>query len=205
MRCRIIRGRYEIRAVAIFCRSRTRPQVRRADNPGMMLRRLPRRVAPLALVLALWTALPSVEWCPFSWADFVAGATTESTTCESGAACDPVCARMMSGTNSGGACATQKTATCPLPCDPSPDPLPFGDRAWCVHPPVDALVVSTLHIDPPAALPALATLVPPLVVPPPAASAPRAITTVFQSPVLLAPHAPPLGRAPPSCELAPRC
>ena len=180
----------------------------------MTLRRLSRRVAPLMLGLAVWMALPSLEWCPFTWAECreSCDAQSEPVACEIAPSCDPICnATMSCGTALPDAeCAaptteTSDAASCPLPCDPTPDTGPAGDRAWCVHPPVEALVAVSIEIQPPAPAPTLALLAPSIDLEPPLAESARVVTTVFQPPILVAPHAPPLGRAPPSIEPGTRC
>jgi hypothetical protein len=155
----------------------------RADAAAMMLRRT---VAVVALAAAAWAALPAIEWCPFTWLECVESAGATCGSAASGVACEIPCART-SDCNAGASCA--------IPCDPTPDPLPIGDRAWCVHPALEAIAVRATDAPLPAVLPGL--LPAPIEDPAPAVAALAASDRALLPPVLIAPHAPPLSRAPP--------
>ena len=98
-----------------------------------------RTLAPLAIALAAWAALPSLEWCPLSWKQCRA-ACESAPVAAANAGCDEM-SECGVDTGCGGMseCGGAPTASTPL-CDPVPDQnLPFGDRAWCIHPPVDGV------------------------------------------------------------------
>ena len=138
----------------------------------------------LALASAAWAALPSLEWCPFTWLECVESAQNETACLPGAVPCEAA--------GSGGTCA--------IPCDPTADPLPFGDRAWCIHPALDAVTVRPVDAPPPA-------LQPGIVPAPLDASMPATATIAAQDravlpPVLVAPHAPPQSRAPPETGFA---
>jgi hypothetical protein len=139
----------------------------------------------LVLALAVYAALPSIEWCPIRWADC-------DFMCEAAAACD--------GTQSE-SCAAPASCSgenaCALPCDASPDPVPLGDRAWCIHPPVDGLVARDLLLPLPSLGAGLAIVPESVLAPAPPPAARCRVAGAARSPVLAAAHAPPLARAPP--------
>jgi hypothetical protein len=168
----------------------------------MRFRRWPTRLRPLTFALALWAGLPSLEWCPLSWDDCRA-------LCERSE--QPVCAAVRA--SAGAPCAAAgaivadegicgssaegcaEAAGCAIPCDPVADPVPFGDRAWCVRPPLEGVPSRDIEMPSPEALPA--ETVEPLPQPAPPVSAALLDERAVLHPALVA-HAPPLSRAPPS-------
>jgi hypothetical protein len=146
----------------------------------------------IALASAAWAALPSLEWCPFTWLDCVESAQNETECAPSGTPCEAAgpaarCELPCEAAGSGRSCA--------IPCDPTADPLPFGDRAWCIHPALDAITVRSVDAPPPALQPGIVPA--PLEAPMPAAATIAAQDRAVLPPVLMAPHAPPQSRAPP--------
>ncbi len=150
-------------------------------SPG----RLPQRLAPLTVGLALWAGLPSLEWCPFTWDDCRASCETT----EAAVAC------AAQDREAASACETERAPL--LPCDPDPDPVPLGDRAWCIHAPIDGVPARGIELAAVDAGPILAEIVEMVrVQPAPAGVSERRDNTVT-CPALHAPHAPPQSRAPP--------
>jgi hypothetical protein len=159
-----------------------------------------KRLAPVALGLALWTALPSLEWCPFSWSA-CAAAASESATCdvacgeaqtlpceaEPGVACDLDAACAGAAAHRG----------CALPCDPDPDPTPLGDRAWCIRAPIDGMASRGPEVGRPVVHAPLAVLTPPITLRAPSPTRrelvsyeiPRAVSRLARAPIR--PRAPP--------------
>lgn len=144
--------------------------------PAMRLARPARGIAPFAIALSLWTALPSLEWCPLSWdeceaacevgarsaAHSGAGAGGEvANTCrpgaaQAGASCGPTAAQ--AGASCAGACPPRRAATGASQSAPAHG-APAGDRAWCIHPPADGVPTrATALRGPSSASPALAPL-----------------------------------------------
>ncbi len=173
-----------------------------------------RRAAPFALGLALWTALPGIEWCSITWEQCRAHCATAAA---SGHGAAPIACEAAPGAAScrtaeraeaavrglGIACTPAVTACaatndgCARPCDPASGPAPPGDRAWCIHPPVNALLVRQLELPSPASAPLLAIQEAYLDPQSRTRTAVRLEPDRLRSPVLAAPHAPPLARAPP--------
>lgn len=180
-----------------------------AENPRMRSGRRHPPFATLALGLSLWMALPSLEWCPFRWDACTASCTdadvvacgTPLAACEiaGDAACETAGAPSC-GSSTATRCAAGPDAASNPPgaCDASPDPLPLGDRAYCVHPPVDGLLVAPVALDPPGAAALLATLAPAPSLQPPAFTPAPATAPRLRPPPLADPHAPPNPRAPPA-------
>ena len=166
----------------------THLRVNRVDNPGMTrASRWPKQFAPLTLGLALWAGLPSLEWCPFSW-----DACGKSCEVEDAA---PACAMAVAcGTRVADACGAKAPL---LPCDPVPDAVPFGDRAWCIHPPIEGVPVRGIELASFHAEPILAVIVEAPRLPPPAGAVRERLERRTTCPALNAPHAPPQSRAPP--------
>jgi hypothetical protein len=154
-----------------------------------------RTVAAGGLLAACIAALPSFEWCPLpQW---------------TAAACEALAMGAASAPDEGGNCARETRAcaaegsvaceTAPAPfCDRFPDPIPFGDKLWCIRPPVTAIVAKTLALDAPEPVAPLAVLVAPPVLEVPEVARRAAATPAPRPPSLVASHAPPQPRAPPS-------
>lgn len=204
----------------------TRPR-HRADNPFMRSGRWSRRVAPLGLALALWAALPSLEWCPLSWQEchellgVSAAQAKPGMVCEETPgrptglqeACDgcPSAPRATSrATKEPAPTATASTASTAsaksarrsagklsLPCDPDPDPTPLGDRSYCLHPPNEVVAPRIVDVVAPKIATPHAAPVKATVVPPPAVRAVARTRKQAPSPSVALPHAPPQSRAPP--------
>ncbi|NOT33070.1 MAG: hypothetical protein HOP12_02755 [Candidatus Eisenbacteria bacterium] len=136
----------------------------------MTNRRRARPIERLALLLSLFMALPAIEWCPFSWSE-----------------CDV-------------ACASSPSCSGPSRCGVAPTaaaPIPQGDRAWCVHRPLEGLLARDVELTQPAATATLAEWFERE-----SLEAPRITAVAWERrplsvPVRLRPHAPPLARAPP--------
>lgn len=157
-------------------RTRDNPALAPAENLPMKRLRSIRAFAVAAALAALAAALPSLDWCPMdSW---VAEACETPATCEVAQPCTGA---------SGDA----------WPCDREPDPLPAGDRMWCIRPPVTALVARMDLLPEPRPLTPFAELVAPLVLAPPAVCARERPGPVPGPPVLRVPHGPPQARVPP--------
>ena len=159
--------------------------------------RAARSTATIGLLVAAFAALPSLEWCAFR--DWTAIA------CEALAGADAACASGLPACDvARAACTTEAacdeaSAPCAEPlCDPEPDPLPFGDRLWCIHPPVTAITAKADPLAGPAPCAAFAWL------PSPPDLAPPAVVTLARPgplplpPLLRGAHAPPRPRAPPA-------
>jgi len=198
-----------------------------ADNPFMRFGRWSRRVAPLGLGLALWAALPSLEWCPFSWQqcheklDLGSAAVGVAAACDLGEAaahklgntdaCDGCTAtahtasstRESSPTRTASASSPKATphrgvsARTVLPCDPEPDPTPLGDRSYCIHPPADGVAPRTVDVTTPLAPAPHAVATRAPVVPAPPARVVARTRRQAPSPAVALPHTPPQSRAPP--------
>ncbi len=142
-----------------------------------------RAFAVAAALAALAAALPSLDWCPMdSW---VAGA------CETAARC----ASTSIACETPPACAV--AAGDAWTCDREPDPLPVGDRVWCIRPPVTALVARADLVPEPQPSTPFAELVAPLVLQPPPPRGRERSAGGPGPPVLRDPHGPPQARAPP--------
>jgi hypothetical protein len=161
---------------------------------------LPRHVArssaTIGLLAAAFAALPSLDWCPLrEWTAIACEALESNATCGSSrTTCDadlPSCAREASCDGASALCKE------PL-CDPDPDPLPFGDRLWCIRPPVIAIGAKADPLSGPepcatfALLPSPPDLLPPAIVP---LARPAPLP---RPPLLRGAHAPPQPRAPPA-------
>ena len=138
-------------------------------------------------------SLPSLEWCPFTWEQCASSCVTVV----AAPACAAECGAAPSESCGPIACAT-RNALRVLPCDPEPDPIPFGDRAWCIHAPIDGVPVRGLDLPSnDAGQPIYGAVDAPRLHPPvPAAHlGPERATAC---PAHRAPHGPPQSRAPPS-------
>lgn len=166
---------------------------------GAMNRRRPILSKLLALGLAAWLALPSLEWCPFA-SHCELGATRAAASCDG---CDAAAdgtgcplEREARAATAAASCPPRACArSCALPCDPDPDPLPFDDGAWCIHPPVDGVPARAVHAPAPVAV--IAVVEAPRVPPPPLVSPRRSIEGRIPHPAIACAHAPPQSRAPP--------
>lgn len=186
-----------------------------------------RRVAPLGLGLALWAALPSLEWCPFSWQqcherlDLGSVAVGVASACELGEtaahklgnpdACDGCTAtahaasspRESSPTRTSSSSSPKATTHravsthCALPCDPDPDPTPAGDRSYCIHPPADGVAPRTVEVAAPLVPAPHAVAARAPVVPAPPSRVVAPTRRQAPSPAVALPHTPPQSRAPP--------
>lgn len=182
--------------------------------------RWPRRLAPLTLGLALWTSLPGVQWCAYSWeqcrsawasalaagagAPACGGARTRArpATCDGArAAACPLAPESGTGAASSTACPMARETAGGIDvggvCEPPADPPPPGERAWCVGVRADGVLTRSLAVALPVAPshPAVA-----VEAPRPAIGPPHRLAAL---PVALCPgiaesHAPPLPRAPPA-------
>lgn len=189
-----------------LCGNRTRKQETLTENQGMNLamgRKKTRPTASLALMLSLVASLPSLEWCPFPSCDRArsceATAVTAGASCPAAIACAaaPECSAAGTGRTDDARPCTAKNVT-GLPCDADPDPIPFGDRVWCIHPPVEGVVARDIDLPLPDASAWLATLVRPVDLDVPCPRPKPRVERAPRSPVLALPHAPPLSRAPPA-------
>lgn len=178
-------------------RSRTpaggdRPNIRAVMRPPP---RPPRWPSALILPLALWSAVPRLEWCPIGWAEvrpdcFAACAgDADPARCEAGRAqppCDPGCTPSV------------RAAEPPSPLDSAPADAYPGGRAYCLGGPSGGDGLLPFTPDAPNASEFVAVL-------PPAAPAPAILTlrTRLVIAEALYPRPSPVGavprvRAPPS-------
>lgn len=193
----------------------------------MRSRRWSRRVAPVGLGLALWAALPSLEWCPYSWqecrelfgvsvaqaktgmvCDETPGHPTGSQECD-GCSSAPRASRATrdkestalastaAATPSAAKSARRNAGRLSLPCDPDPDPTPLGDRSYCLHPPNEVVAPRTVDVSAPKLVVPHATPVKAPAVPTPAVRAVARTRKQAPSPSVAIPQAPPQSRAPP--------
>ncbi len=133
-----------------------------------------RAFAAAAVLAAAGAALPSLDWCPMeAWV---------------AAACEIACET--APTRAGEAPRAR-------PCDPQPDPIPFGDRVWCIRPPVTALLARADGLPEPQSSTPVVDLVERVVLTPPTASARARSGPGPGPPVLRVPHGPSQARAPP--------
>jgi hypothetical protein len=135
----------------------------------MAAARLPRRFAPLTLGLAFWYALPALDWCPLSWDE-----------------CRAACEEAPAG-----------ATACALPCDPEPDPIPAGDRAWCIRALADGLPARAPALSSPDAHIGFAAIAERAPLEPPRRARLDFARAKARPPTLASPHAPPQSRAPP--------
>lgn len=164
-----------------------------------MLPRMSRRAhvtAAITLLAATVAALPSLDWCPRrDGADATCEATVRSASASASRDAMPC---------PGGAttCASGQPDACDAPgwpsCEVEPDPLPAGDKFWCIRPPATAIVAKLVPLDAPEASAALAVLAMPPALAPPAVVATTPIAHAPRPPTLRAAHAPPQPRAPPA-------
>lgn len=150
-----------------------------------------RTLALSGLFAAAIAALPSFQWCPLP--RWTAAASEESA---QPPACEPatsVCQGASCGSESAAACEPEATPF----CDRFPDPLPLGDKLWCIQPPVTAVLAKTLALDAPEPAAPLAVLVAPPVLEVPAVASRASATPVPRPPHPRGSHAPPQPRAPP--------
>lgn len=139
-----------------------------------MLRHV-RALSVAGLLAASAAALPSLEWCPL--ADWLAARCDDVAACGTGGMdCDP--------------------ARAPL-CDRVSDPIPMGDRLWCVRPPATALAAKTDDLPAPRPSMPLADTDDTLILAPVTAVARDRFGPEPGPPTLRAPHGPPRPRAPP--------
>lgn len=176
-----------------------------AENRVMRPIRFARSYALAGLLAASVAALPSLEWCPLAAMASTtcvllpraippASAAPNQSACEAANRCDGANACQAANTcESPLACAAMNS----LACDREPDPLPVGDRVWCIRPPWSALTVRADDMPAPRASTPLATLVAPLVVAPPSTLARARFGEDPRPPTLRVAHAPPQPRAPP--------
>lgn len=107
----------------------------------------------LALPIALWSAVPGVQWCAVGWADVslecFAECTVERPDCSAGeaAACDGSALGCLAGV---AACGLEPCAS-----DAEPAEAPAGGRAYCLSGPAGGDAIPTV---PPDASPPLAIL-----------------------------------------------
>jgi hypothetical protein len=147
------------------------------------------------LLAAAIAALPSFQWCPLP--QWTAAACETSATADGPVACElATSAGEGAGCGSGGAFACEPEAT-PF-CDRFPDPIPAGDKLWCVQPPVIAVLAKTLALDAPESAAPLAILVAPPVLDVPAVASRAAAPPALRPPNRRGSHAPPQPRAPPA-------
>ena len=156
-----------------------------------------RALGTAGLLAAALAALPSLEWCPL--ADWVARACDSAVNCTDPAA--TACA--VETQDACGAGPTGATpAACPRAswpaCDPEADPLPIGDRLWCVQPPVIALVERADALPAPEPFALFAELAAPPALSPPASVVRAGFAPEARPPALREAHAPPQPRAPPA-------
>jgi hypothetical protein len=161
-----------------------------AETRPMTSGRWTRPLTPFVLALASYAALPSLEWCPFRWS-------------ECAAACDvaalPGCPRADAPCERVTACSSEPAcAGAPASCDPEQGPIPLDERAWCIHPPFDGVVVRDIGLQEPSASGFPAIPVPLVDLDVPRAPPDRTLERTPLPPALAARHAPPLSRAPPS-------
>ena len=161
----------------------------------MRLTRWPDRLAPLSLGLALWTALPSLQWCTTTWEQCWSrceATVAAAESCEDAASCAaPTCESLAT------CAAAEPVHACAAAgsCD-SGDPPPFGDRAWCVGMHADGVPTRSLEVAIPAA-PSHPAVV--IEAPRPAITlAGRMALPAAPCPGIASAHAPPLTRAPPA-------
>jgi hypothetical protein len=168
----------------------------------------------LALGLALWASLPSLQWCPFSWEECwklsersgAAAACVAVGGPASTVAVDPLHAGTCPA--QGGSCASPcdgearacaaGSRSCASPCDRRPDPVPFRDCAWCIRSPIDGVPVRGLDLPSSDAGPLMYAAVTAPRLRPPARAALERLESTTACPAIHAPHAPPQSRAPPS-------
>jgi hypothetical protein len=142
------------------------------------------------LLAAAIAALPSFQWCALPQAAVACETPAQPSACEPAtSACE------------GASCGSDGTVDCepeatPF-CDRFPDPLPAGDRLWCIQPPVIAVPAKTLALDAPESVAPLAVLVAPPVLDVPAAASRAATPPAHGPPNRRESHAPPQPRAPP--------
>jgi hypothetical protein len=156
--------------------------------------RLARVSATLGLLAGVLAALPSLDWCPLTeWTAIACEARAEAApTCAADFACAVATsdhAREASCGDAPRGCAT------PL-CDPEPDPLPMGDRLWCIQAPVTAVGAKAESLAAPG--PTFALLVSPPALTPPTVVAVAQATSLPRPPLLRGAHSPPQPRAPPA-------
>jgi hypothetical protein len=147
----------------------------------------------LALGLALWASLPSFEWCPFTWEE----CRNSCTTAAASSGCAAECGAVPAGACGPIDCAT-RNALRVVPCDPEPDPIPFGDRAWCIHAPIDGVPIRGLDLSPLDAGKLIYAAVEAPRLRPPVRATRERLEIATACPAFHAPHAPPQSRAPPS-------
>ncbi len=152
-------------------------------------------MAAAGLLAAAIAALPSLDWCPLGdWravaCEVRAEAITPCGSRDAAYAVDaPPCA---SAESHAAACAREPF------CDPEPDPLPWGDRLWCIRPPVSALGAKADPLATPGPSSSFALAVDPPVLPPPLVVTLARAAPLPQPPHLREAHAPPQPRAPPA-------
>lgn len=168
-----------------------------AENAPMLplMSRGARAFALGGLLAAAIAALPSFQWCPLPQSTAVACETPAAA--DGPAACEPATSACQSTS-----CASESAVACepeatPL-CDRFPDPLPVGDKLWCVQPPVIAVLAKTLALDAPESAAPLAMLVAPPVLDVPAVASRAAAPPALRPPNPRGSHAPPQPRAPPA-------
>ena len=159
----------------------------------MLSIRFARSFAVAGFLAAAVAALPSLEWCP------LAGMASSG--------CELLPRARHSATAASSEEAYEATTTCESPlacaamhslaCDREPDPLPIGDRVWCIRPPWSALVTRADDVPAPHASAPLAVLVVPKVLTPPLALRRARSGAELRPPTLSEAHAPPQPRAPP--------
>ena len=168
------------------------------------------------LTLALWSSLPTLQWCPLTWDQRVRALGEAAAACpmarEMGAACPmdrgPACENNGGArANEHGACANDEQGACTddaqgaCPSEPARSgqaDYPPGKCAWCVRLPTEGVPVRGLDLPSFNAGPAVFGVVIAPRIPPPAAAERRAVETATACPALHSAHAPPQPRAPPS-------
>lgn len=150
-----------------------------------------RSFALAGLLAAAIASLPTFQWCPLpQWTAIACEESAQPPAREPAtSACEPA------SCGSEGAVACEPEAT-PF-CDRFPDPIPAGDKLWCIQPPVIAVLAKTPALDAPDQAAPLAVLVAPPVLDVPAVASRAAGTPAPRPPNLRGSHAPPQPRAPP--------